>query len=108
VVGILGLLLVFMWWGTDHQATKYNLNLLWASPFHFLLVYFIVFKKWNKFIYWYILISLVLLFITVLFWFTMTQELNSFVKPIILQLGLIYFYYMKKNKNLINLDSTRE
>jgi hypothetical protein len=108
LIGILGLLLVFMWWGTDHQATKYNLNLLWASPLHFMLVYFIVFKKWNKLSYWYILVLLVLLFTTVLFWFTLTQEFNDFVKPIILQLGLIYYYYFKKNKNIINLDSTRD
>ena len=42
IIGLLGVLLVFMWFGTDHQATKYNLNLLWASPFHLILLYFIL------------------------------------------------------------------
>jgi len=30
--GLAGCLFVFMWIGTDHQATWQNLNLLWASP----------------------------------------------------------------------------
>ena len=108
IIGLLGVLLVFMWFGTDHQATKYNLNLLWASPFHLILLYFILKNNWNSFSYWYIFIALLLLFTTVLFWFTLTQELNTFVKPIILELGLIYYYYLRKNKNLINLNSTKD
>ena len=108
IIGVLGILLVFMWFGTDHQATKYNLNLLWASPLHLILLYFIFNKSWNTFSYCYIFIALVLLFTTVLFWFTLTQELNIFVKPIILQLGLIYYYYLRKNKNFINLNSTKD
>ena len=108
IFGILGLLLIFMWFGTDHQATKFNLNLLWASPFNLLLIYFIISKKWNFTSYWYLIISLSLIFTTILFWFTLTQEFNDFVKPLILQLGLIYYYYFKKNKNLINLNSTKD
>lgn len=30
--GLLGLLLCFMWFGTDHYCTAWNLNILWASP----------------------------------------------------------------------------
>jgi hypothetical protein len=103
IIGVLGIILVFMWFGTDHQATKYNLNLLWATPFHLYLIAIIILKKWNKFSYWFILCSLSLLFLTVLFWFTLSQELNPFIKPVILQLGLIYYYYLRKNKNVINL-----
>jgi len=33
ILGIGGLIIVFMWFGTDHLATKKNLNLLWMSPF---------------------------------------------------------------------------
>lgn len=32
VAGIIGLVLLFMWFGTDHWCTKWNLNILWASP----------------------------------------------------------------------------
>ena len=30
--GIAGLFLLFMWFGTDHWCTGFNLNILWASP----------------------------------------------------------------------------
>lgn len=34
--GLTGALLAFLWWGTDHADTRYNLNILWASPLHLL------------------------------------------------------------------------
>lgn len=36
VTGLVGCLLAFLWWGTDHVDTRYNLNLLWAFPLHLL------------------------------------------------------------------------
>ncbi len=108
VIGTLGILLMFMWFGTDHQATKYNFNLLWASPLHLGLIYYTYTNKWNIFSYWYIILNITLIFITILFWFTLTQEFNSFVKPVIIHLSLIYYYYLRKNKNLINLNSTKD
>ena len=32
VAGLVGLFLCFMWFGTDHYCTAWNLNILWASP----------------------------------------------------------------------------
>lgn len=32
LAGLIGLFLCFMWFGTDHYCTKWNLNILWASP----------------------------------------------------------------------------
>ena len=32
VAGLIGLFLLFMWFGTDYYCTKWNYNLLWASP----------------------------------------------------------------------------
>ena len=106
ILGILGFVLVFMWLGTDHQATKMNFNLLWASPFHFILIFCLIKKNWGKFSFWFLSSSLVMIFITILFWFTLTQEFNPFVKPIILQLALIYYYYFKKCKIQFNLNKT--
>ena len=36
---LIGLLLVFMWVGTDHQSTARNLNLIWTFPLHLILVF---------------------------------------------------------------------
>ena len=106
IIGFLGIVLVFMWIGTDHNATKMNFNLLWASPFHFILIFYLIKESWNNFTYWYLILSLILIFTTILFWFTLTQEFNSFVKPIILELVIIYYYYFKKCGFQINLGKT--
>jgi hypothetical protein len=37
--GLIGLLLVFMWVGTDHQSTAKNLNLVWAFPLQLFFVF---------------------------------------------------------------------
>lgn len=106
IIGLLGIVLVFMWIGTDHNATKMNFNLLWASPFHFIFIFCLIKESWNNFTYWYLILSLILIFTTILFWFTLTQEFNSFVKPIILELVIIYYYYFKKCGFQINLGKT--
>ncbi len=41
--GLLGLLMLFLWIGTDHQTMTNNLNLFWAFPLHLVLV----FKEYN-------------------------------------------------------------
>ncbi len=33
-----GIILAFMWWGTDHIATKQNYNLLWMHPMYILML----------------------------------------------------------------------
>lgn len=37
--GLLGLLILFLWIGTDHQTMTNNLNLFWAFPLHLVLVF---------------------------------------------------------------------
>jgi len=36
--GLLGLLLLFLWFGTDHSAMNTNMNLFWANPIALILV----------------------------------------------------------------------
>lgn len=38
LMGLGSLLLIFMWFGTDHIPTKYNWNLWWMNPFYLLLL----------------------------------------------------------------------
>lgn len=102
IVGILGGILIFMWIGTDHQATKSNFNLIWANPLH-LITFITLF--WTKIIqklkYYYLSMS-VILFSLVLFWIVLPQEFHSSTSPIILSLTMIYFFLYSKSKKLIN------
>lgn len=40
ITGLIGVLLSFMWFGTDHQSFGKNLNLIWAMPFNLAIVFF--------------------------------------------------------------------
>jgi len=37
--GLLGLLILFLWWQSDHLWLQRNMNLLWANPLNILLIY---------------------------------------------------------------------
>lgn len=37
VLGLAGLIMALLWFATDHSATKYNYNLMWAMPTHLLV-----------------------------------------------------------------------
>lgn len=106
LLSLLGVVLYFMWFGTDHQATKNNSNILWANPSYLFLVWVIIFKKWNKVSLVYVYLIGFCLLTTILFWFGMVQEFNPTIKPIIISLALIFYYYFRKNKFVIyNEDS---
>ncbi len=58
VHGLMGLLLVFMWLGTDHQATYANLNMLWTSPLYLVLLVALLMKKKTKKVLPYLIIAI--------------------------------------------------
>lgn len=45
LTGILGVLLALLWFATDHQATRFNQDLLWLSPLNLLLLPFPRFRN---------------------------------------------------------------
>lgn len=94
ITGILGLLLIFMWFFTDHTACADNYNLLWALPTNTIAGFWVwkrtaIAKKYFK----TITLLTVLLLIT---WFWLPQHLNIAVLPF-----AIYMLsrYVKLSKN---------
>jgi hypothetical protein len=93
IVGLLGALLIFMWWGTDHVMTKNNYNLLWASPLYFI---FLLFSS-NKVVKKIALIFAVMLSLLVLFWWAIPQQLNVALIPVVILLAWRLFIFSKQN-----------
>lgn len=85
LVGTLGFLLIFMWFGTDHIMTKNNYNLLWASPL-FIIYAFIINKKTTqaKRISFFVCTYLVLILCS---WFFLPQLMNNALLPIVVLLA---------------------
>jgi len=63
VSGLLGLVLLFTWFGTDHQSFANNINLLWAMPINLLVAFGLNRpQQWlKKYLRYYSLLLLVLM-----------------------------------------------
>jgi hypothetical protein len=84
-IGLLGLLVVFLWFFTDHQATKMNFNLLWANPVFLIMAFMpgrLLRDKYRR-------IMSVLFFIlaaTICLWFVLPQKMHLAAIPLCLAL----------------------
>jgi Domain of unknown function (DUF4105) len=94
LVGALGILLIFMWFGTDHIMTKNNYNLLWASPL-FIVYAFFVNKNTSqaKRISLFVCIYLLLILCS---WFFLPQLMNNGLLPIVALLAWRSFSHSRK------------
>ncbi len=82
-----GLLITFLWFFTDHQATKDNWNFIWLNP-----LFLFVFLKKGKYKTLLIYIITALLFITLIGFSFFPQDLHPAIIPII---GLLFLKVSK-------------
>jgi hypothetical protein len=83
------LLILFLWFGTDHIPTKFNWNAWWMNPLYLLLMPFIKSALKSH-------IAKALFFITLLFligWFLIPQQFHPAVLPIVGILGIKTYKY---------------
>lgn len=64
LAGVLGVFLIFMWFGTGQTYVKYNYNILWLNPLFLILVLFFTLKK--QILTFWILAAIILCQIVVL------------------------------------------
>jgi hypothetical protein len=81
VTGLIGILLLFLWFGTDHKAAVRNMNLLWAFPLN--LVAAIALYKNPSWLEKYFFGIAVLSALLLMSWFWLPQKLNHFLFPIV-------------------------
>ena len=82
ILGLAGLLLLFMWFGTDHTVCDKNFNLLWALPTHVVMAFFVHSRKsWVKRYFRLVSLLSLLLLIT---WLFLPQEMNNALIPLLL------------------------
>lgn len=89
ISGLLGILLLFMWLGTDHTVCKSNYNIAWALPTNFIAGFF-YFKKprWLK---TYFMFAASLSAILIAAWFWLPQDINIAIAPFAVLMMLRYF-----------------
>ena len=86
ILGLTGILLLFMWFGTDHALCANNYNLAWALPTN-LIAAFVVHKRiawlqqYFKVVFW----ITILLLIT---WIILPQRMNNAFLPLVVAIAL--------------------
>ncbi|MDH5604032.1 MAG: DUF4105 domain-containing protein [Cyclobacteriaceae bacterium] len=90
ITGLFGCFLLALWLATDHRAAAWNLNLLWAFPFHLAAVVLLL-KKPGKILTGYLKFSLVLSGLVVVSWFFLPQLMHYSLFPLAL-LSLVRSY----------------
>jgi hypothetical protein len=82
VTGLLGLLILFLWFFSDYTAYHNNYNIIWALPTNFIAAFFL-FKRpqWIRKYFWAVSLLYILLS---LFWSALPQQFNISLMPVVL------------------------
>lgn len=79
--GLIGLVILFMWFGTDHTVCKNNINIAWALPFNLVAAFSLVRKP--RWLSNYFLLTAVITAILLAAWFWLPQQLNIALLPVV-------------------------
>ena len=104
--GSIGILILFLWFATDHTATAYNYNFLWAFGFNLLMLPTVLKPKPKKRFVGYLKFLILLLTLMLLHSLTGVQAFNYTIIPLwialLIRYGfLINWFSQKKNQKNI-------
>lgn len=99
LVGLLGVVLLFLTTDSDYKAFARNLNLLWAIPLHLPVAFLLLRRQhYSGFLKIYFLLTALLMGLLVLTWQWLPQEYHPAFLPLVLLLALRagYIYFTQK------------
>lgn len=94
ITGLAGLLILFLWFLTDHNATKANFNILWAFAPNLIITFYLIKKQLHQWIRTYVLLLLVLLLIGVALWLLKIQAFSILMVFILIALATRYLFLL--------------
>ena len=101
VTGLLGCLILVMWFGTDHQGCRDNFNLLWCLPTNIFVAFFNPKGKGK-----YALIAMLLILVSLLLDIFKVQGLTILeLSPLFLALLFVYGTIYKRSKIKIAINN---
>jgi hypothetical protein len=99
--GFVGLVLLLLWFATDHEATAYNYNLLWAFAINLLFIPSIIKTKLSNRGIKYIAFLVILLTLMIMHWVTGVQSFSIGLIPFLIAITLRYLFLIRHFKKLI-------
>jgi hypothetical protein len=102
ITGLAGVLILFLWFATDHLATKANFNSLWAFAPNIVIAFIVIKKQIPSWIITYIIFLSILLGVTCILWIFKIQVFSILLIIVLLALAIRYLYliYYLKSKQL--------
>lgn len=97
--GVLGLLIVFLWFFTNHSTAPNNFNFLWAFAPNLVVAIFLLKEIPPKWIYGYCIVLLIFILIIPFIWLFSIQLYTYPMIPLFLLLGTRYFFLQKALKS---------
>ncbi len=107
ILGLLGLLVVFLWFFTEHSQTKYNWNLLWAFPLHLIVAWYLLVKPLHPLVKKLLLTSMILTDLALVIWILGFQSFHPSILPLLLIILLRTNFLYYNLKAFIGLDKRR-
>lgn len=96
--GIIGILLSFLWLGTNHTATAWNYNLLWGFPFHILAAFVVTKVSPPQWIYPYMKLAIILMCLLFFHWIVGVQSYALALLPLLIAITLRYGFILRRLK----------
>jgi len=101
--GIIGLALLLLWFATDHTATSYNYNLLWAFATNLLFIPSILKTRLTNRGIKYIVFLVILLALMLLHWITGVQSFAVGLIPLLIAICVRYLFLIRHFNKAIRL-----
>ena len=96
LVGLVGWLLVILWFATDHKAAAQNFNLLWAIPFYFPMALLLLKKRKSSFLRLFFILTLITHVLALVLWPWWPQDLHEAWIPLTLLLAVRSYVIQRK------------
>ena len=100
--GTLGVLVIYLWFFSNHFASAQNFNFLWAFPFNLIMVYALLRKNPPNWAVNFIKLNIILLVLLFIHWATGVQKYNITLLPIFIALLVRYSYL------IIHINKTKD
>ena len=99
--GLVGVLIIYLWFFSNHFASAQNFNFLWAFPFNLVVVFALIRKTPPLWTINFVKLNIILLILLFIHWTTGVQKYNITLLPIFISLLVRYSYLV------IQINKTR-
>ncbi len=97
--GLISIVILLLWFATDHEATANNYNLLWAFALNIFMIGQILRSKPKSWFIKYLMFLIIMLCLLTLHWLIGVQHFAFVLIPILIALFIRYVYLIKYFSN---------